>query len=259
MCPGSLRAEDAQRSVEAPSPGAGPRGVVAPPIIDALEPEGNHSDAGVLPSDDGRRLRRDRNRRAVLDALLDLCHEGNLRPSTAEVAARAGISPRSVFRYFDDADDLSRSAVARQQERAQHLFEIDAAPDDPVAVKIEALVDQRFGLFREVAEAATVTRLRAPFQPVLAEELARNRAMLRQQVEHLMGPQLSAMGQQTATTVLAATDVLSSFECLQLLLKDWHLPEERAKAVLHEALGRLVGLLPRPPGPQAPSVGGTDR
>ena len=55
---------------------------------------------------DGRRASRERNRIAVVDALLDLYAEGNLRPGAGEVARRAGLSRRSVFRYFDDLDDL---------------------------------------------------------------------------------------------------------------------------------------------------------
>ena len=66
---------------------------------------------------DGRRLRRALNREAVVDALLDLYSEGNLRPSTDEIAERAGISPRSLFRYFEDSDDLAGEAVSRQLER----------------------------------------------------------------------------------------------------------------------------------------------
>ena len=47
---------------------------------------------------DGRRVRRDRNRDAVVDALLTLYGEGNLEPGSAEIAERAGLSPRSLFR-----------------------------------------------------------------------------------------------------------------------------------------------------------------
>ena len=55
--------------------------------------------AGPGPTDrpgsgtDGRQLRRRRNREAVVEALLDLYREGNLRPSTEEIAARSGLSP----------------------------------------------------------------------------------------------------------------------------------------------------------------------
>ena len=64
---------------------------------------------GVDAEVDGRRLRRDQNREAVLDALVALFHEGIYQPSTNDIAERAGISPRSVFRYFEDVDDLNRA------------------------------------------------------------------------------------------------------------------------------------------------------
>ena len=42
---------------------------------------------------DGRQLRRERNREAVVEALLDLYRDGNLQPSSEEIAARSGLSP----------------------------------------------------------------------------------------------------------------------------------------------------------------------
>ena len=61
---------------------------------------------------DGRHARRDRNRVAVVDAMLELFAAGNLAPSSDEIAEKAGLSPRSLFRYFDDLDDLVRVALS---------------------------------------------------------------------------------------------------------------------------------------------------
>src|SRR4051812_46447745 len=88
---------------------------------------------------DGRRARRDQNREAVLDALGAFYDEGVYTPSTAEIAERAGLSPRSLFRYFDDVDDLNRAAIERQVTRAQPLLDPGVQPGDPTAVKIERL------------------------------------------------------------------------------------------------------------------------
>src|SRR6185437_733480 len=97
--------------------GVGAAGVdaagVGPPGVDST----GAGAAGVDSAGDGRRLRRDRNRMAVVDALLDLYGESNLRPSTAEIADRAGLSHRSLFRYFDDFDDLCREAICRAEQR----------------------------------------------------------------------------------------------------------------------------------------------
>jgi AcrR family transcriptional regulator len=190
---------------------------------------------------DGRQLRRERNREAVVEALLDLYSRGNLRPSAEEIAARSGLSPRSLFRYFDDVDDLIRAAIDRQIERAIPLVPIEAAPDAPVTAKVGALVDQRFRLFGAVGNAAAVTRLRSPFQPLLAAELTRNRAFLRAQMEALFAPELAAMAPEVAARSLAAADVLASFESRHLLCHDQGLDVDQAKAVMAEALVTIFG------------------
>ncbi|MDQ1403321.1 MAG: hypothetical protein QOG03_1637, partial [Actinomycetota bacterium] len=43
---------------------------------------------------DGRRLRREQNRAAVLAALVDLFAEGEYQPNANLIAERAGLSPR---------------------------------------------------------------------------------------------------------------------------------------------------------------------
>lgn len=209
-------------------------------------PVRNDDPAPVAPTGegDGRRLRRERNRQAVVEALLDLYQAGNLRPSTAEVAERAGLSPRSLFRYFDDVDDLTRAAVEGQLERAAPLVPIVVVPDAPLEVRVAALVEQRFRLFDAVAPAATVSRLRSPFQPVLATELSRNRSYLRDQVRTLFAPELTALDAERAAEALAACDVAASFEAHQLLLYDQGLPPERARRAMARSLYSLLAAVP---------------
>lgn len=193
------------------------------------------------PTTDGRQLRRERNREAVVDALLDLYREGNLQPGTEEIAARSGLSPRSLFRYFDDVDDLTRTAIRHQEDRVMHLVPVDVGPDRPLAVRVGALVDQRFRLFDAVGHAATVARLRAPFQPLLAEEIHQSREFLRSQIATLFAPELAGMDRASGGAVLAAADVLTSFESCQLLLHGQGLTPTRARAVVAGALSALFG------------------
>ncbi|HUY66621.1 MAG TPA: TetR/AcrR family transcriptional regulator [Acidimicrobiales bacterium] len=190
---------------------------------------------------DGRQRRRERNREAVVDALLDLYRVGNLRPSSEEIAARSGLSPRSLFRYFDDVDDLIRAAIRSQEARALPLLPVAAAPEDPFDVKVAALVDQRLRLFGAVGHAATVSRLRSPFQPLLAAELAQNRKFLRNQVRRLFAPELGGMDEARSTSAVAAADVLTSFESYQLLVQHRAMPEVQVKRILADALTVLLG------------------
>ncbi|MGI9600359.1 MAG: TetR/AcrR family transcriptional regulator, partial [Acidimicrobiales bacterium] len=168
-------------------------------------------------SGDGRRARRDRNRDAVVDALLGLFCDGNLAPTVAEVAARSEVSHRSVFRYFEDIDELGRAAVERQQSRVGHLMQIPDIGEGSLPERIDAIVGQRMALYEEVKATARVARLRAPFQPVIAASLAASRALLYDQVRIHFDAELSAMDEADADDTAAAVDVLLSFESCELL------------------------------------------
>jgi AcrR family transcriptional regulator len=188
---------------------------------------------------DGRRARRQRNRDAVVHALLALYDEGRLDPSSDEIAARAGLSPRSLFRYFDDVDDLCRAAVSLQYERVWPVLRIELPEGAGLAERVAALAAQRARLFDAVGSIGRVSRLRAPFQPLIAEELARARSYLRHQVARTIAPELAAMDHARAEAALAALDVLCSYEAHELWLGQG-LTAEQTVAVLADAITRLL-------------------
>lgn len=191
-------------------------------------------------TEDGRRLRRDRNRQAVVDALLELYAEGDLDPSAAEIAQRAGLSPRSLFRYFTDVDDLCRVAVSRQLSRVGHLADLTVAPDAPATERIAALVASRLALCETIGTTGTVARMRAHFQPVIAAELTRSRAVLRDQVADLFASELESRDADEAVRTVAAIDVLLSYEAHRLLRMDQGLEPEQVEAVWSDALTALL-------------------
>jgi AcrR family transcriptional regulator len=167
---------------------------------------------------DGRRLRRARNREAVVEALLAIVADGDLAPSAEAVAVRAGLSSRSLFRYFDDVDDLCRAAIARQHERVATLLERPGPDGGDVAVRAREIVLHRVDLFEAMGDVGRLARLRAPFQPLIAAGLADARRLLRQRMATALAPELDGLG--TSTMVLDAADVLCSFEAHRLLRDD---------------------------------------
>ena len=185
---------------------------------------------------DGRRLRRDRNRDAVIDALLALFESGSYQPTTDEIAERAGLSPRSLFRYFDDVDDLNRAAVDRQLTEARPLLELDVSADAPTAEKIDRLVTQRLRLWEAIEPAARAARLNAHRRPVVATQLVEGRAFLRRQLRELFAPELR--GERAAH--LGAIEVLTSFESYELLRVDQRLSRPKTASTLTGALRALL-------------------
>ena len=184
---------------------------------------------------DGRHLRREQNREAVLDALAELFEQGNLLPTSGEIAERAGLSPRSLFRYFDDVDDLSHATIDRELARARPLLDAGAVASDPTAVKIACVVEARVRLFETIAPAARSARACAHRHHPVAAQIAQSRSYLRRQLNDLFAAELHA------TALLPALDALLSFETYELLRGDQRLSRPKTVSALTAALTALLG------------------
>ena len=203
------------------------------------------TDAGETEVD-GRTARRERNREAVVTALLGLYREGVMTPSADEIATRAGVSARSLFRYFADVDDLAFAAVARQAEHLMPLLALDLDPAASVDERIHTFVTARIRLLEAMGEVGRVARFRANQQPVVAEGLARVREVLREHLAELLGPTLAGRPDDERRAVLAAADVLCSWEAHDLMRNDQGLDAPAVAAVMGLALRRLLVDAPHP-------------
>jgi AcrR family transcriptional regulator len=189
---------------------------------------------------DGRNLRRDRNRDTVVTALLELYREGNLGPSASEIAERAGISARSVFRYFDDAEAMVRAAIARQQKHLAPLYALDVPAEAPLAERVERFVAARVRLLEGMGEVGRVARGLVTRQPLILAELARIRGTLRRQVADVFAPELAGRGRADERATLAAADVVTSWESYDLMRNDQGLTAAQAREAMGAALLRLL-------------------
>ena len=189
---------------------------------------------------DGRRASRHRNLLAVVDAMLELFAEGNLDPGAQDVADRSGVSRRSVFRYFEDMEALGRAAIHRMHERLDQFTTPAAAPDAPLADRIDALAEQRINLYSRGAPAARVMRLRAPFRPLIHDELERNRIMLDTQVANYFRPELDALDAGPRGQIIAVLQVLYSFETFDGLVVRGRDQTEVAASIIRTATAVLA-------------------
>ena len=185
---------------------------------------------------DGRHERRVGNRQAALDALVELFGEDRFQPSAIEISERAGISARSLFRYFDDQDDLVRAAIDHNLRAARPLLEIDIAPDAPTAEKVDRIVAARVRLFEATAPAARAARVSAHRHEVLAAQIRESRSHLRAQLRRAFAPELTG----AHATRFPVLDVLCSFETYELLRRDQGMSSRRAAQVLTAAIVALV-------------------
>jgi AcrR family transcriptional regulator len=189
---------------------------------------------GEAPVEDGRRLRSERNRQKIVDAMLELVNEGNYDPSVAQIAERAEVGLRTVFRHFDDVDSLYREIAGRMEARV--LPEIGkplAAEDWPGRVK--ELLARRAHVFEEIMPVRVCARVR------------------RFRSEFLLEQHKRFVAQETAGLALAlppevleneplkmAFDVALSFDTWRRFRLDQNLSRAKTMTALERLLDALI-------------------
>jgi len=191
---------------------------------------------------DGRTARRDRNKDLVLDAVLELFREDAGYPSPAQVAERSGLSLRSVYRYFEDMDELVRAAMARHLGQVQPLFHIDGLGDGALLDRIDRIVSQRFRLYEAVAPMMRAALYRERSNELIRLRIQQVRRELRHQVDAMFDPELAAMDAGTRREVSAALDVVLEFEAIDLLRSQRSLSGPETRRVLIRAVASLLGV-----------------
>ena len=194
---------------------------------------------GAPPSTDGRVARRDRNKLAVLDAAIELFTEGNLEPGPDEVAARAGLSPRSVYRYFDDSDALLRAAIDRHLERVMPVTRIHAIGEGTLAERIERFAAARVRLYEAIASSARASRRRAVTNTIIAEQVQLTVRGLSEQIDLQFAPELRRLPARRRRMLSAAADALCQLETLDYYTLQLGLSASAIRSVLVDALHRL--------------------
>lgn len=157
--------------------------------------------------------------------MLDLLRERGEQPSAQEIADRAGVSLRTVFRHHDDMESLLATALEHQMTRVGHLF-------DPLpAMDPAAFVDRRAALFEQIAGVRRAG-IRYDGIKVIRQGLEQSHARLRAQVESAFG--LRGMA-------LDAVDMATSWSAWDALRRDQGLSVDDAKAVVVHTVTRLLG------------------
>ncbi len=194
------------------------------------------SSAATTISLDGRRRRGARNKEAVVAALLELYSQGEVQPPAARIAEMAGVSERSVFRYFDDMEDLASCAIAVQWERIRDLYEaLDGSGD--FTQRINSIVAHRLKLYDKVGRVMRVAVVAATKSQVVATAVEERRHMMgRQALQQFEKELKSSSDIQNKERILDYTLSLENIFYLKEALRLSH-------SKVHETLSAAVKAL----------------
>lgn len=186
-------------------------------------------------SKDGRVRRGARNRSYIMDAIFELVQEGVLLPTAEQVAQRAGVGTRTVFRHYDDMESLFAEMQSRLEREVRALLE-GPPIEGPVEERVRQLVARRARIFERITpfrHAANVQRVRSPLFQEGNAELDR---ALRTQLAEVLADVLDEPAAEAGSDRLEALDLLASFEAWDRLRNAQRLGRERAQRVVEQAL-----------------------
>jgi AcrR family transcriptional regulator len=186
------------------------------------------------PATDGRRRRAQDNRARIVAAMLEIIHSGEVAPSAEQVALRADVGLRTVFRHFQDMDSLYREMSGVIEGELRGVVEQPFHAEDWRGRLLE-LVERRAGVFEKIApyqRASAVFRYRSKF---LEADNARLVAALREILKRHLPPEV--VRDRLMVEVL---DLLLSFEAWQRLRREQGLSPARAREALSAAVRRLT-------------------
>jgi TetR/AcrR family transcriptional regulator, regulator of autoinduction and epiphytic fitness len=189
---------------------------------------------------DGRTVRAERTRQALVDALLALLYEGELRPTAERIAERAGVSERSLFQHFADREALYQAVAVQQYERvAPSLEPVDLTLQLPE--RIDAFVSQRARLLEDVTPVRRAALLLEPDSEVVAGWLQSVRRQKAREVERVFRAELDTLEQPRRGEVTGALVAASAWTFWESLRAHQRLSVDRSREAMRHAISSLLG------------------
>lgn len=183
---------------------------------------------------DGRHQRVERGKAAVMEALMALFAEKRFTPSIAEVAERAGVSERTLFRYFSSFNDLVAESVAHIYPRVEPYFLADP-PEGPLDVRVHELAKLRLEFCAKFSViSVTVDNLAFRSEAAAGARFARA-VMLSDQLKRWLGPDLERISEEKLCLLALIFDI-PNMSTMYALVGD-----KAARAVTDAALAIIDG------------------
>jgi AcrR family transcriptional regulator len=183
---------------------------------------------------DGRRRRTSESRSRIVAAMLGLIRSGDVNPSAAQVADAAGVGLRSVFRHFDDMEQLYREMAQIVAAKIQPMI---AKP--PLArnwrARLIEISERRMTIYdgiMPIKVAASIRRFQSAF---LMEDYRRHLRMERKSLESILPEKILK-----DPALFRAIEMVTGFQAWRRLRQDQSLSTKEARKVTLLLLDRLV-------------------
>jgi AcrR family transcriptional regulator len=186
---------------------------------------------------DGRVQRSERSREAIVVAMLELIGEGVMSPTAQQVAERADVGVRTVFRHFSDMDSLFTVMNERLIKRVRSFFVADVQTG-PLPKRIGLFVERRFAAFEKLSPYLRCSALQRARSPFLQGEHEATIKIFRRDLQRSV-PEVESAPSEIGD----ALEMALSFEAYNRLRLDQRLSSKRTLAAIRTTVLGLTSRL----------------
>lgn len=183
---------------------------------------------------DGRARRSERSRQAIVDAMIELVNEGNLAPTAQQVADRAGVAIRTVFRHFSEMEILFAEIDGQIEPYYRGLF-AGGDRSGSLQQRMQHAVKQHALAFEKIAPMVRSTQNQLWRWPGVAKTYARNQRRLRKDLDDWL-PELEDISDERREAI----DAITSFEFWDRLRSHQGLDVAASTALIAGLLEELI-------------------
>jgi AcrR family transcriptional regulator len=183
---------------------------------------------------DGRRRRSQQSRDRIIAAMMALVEEGQISPIAEQVAERAQVGLRSVFRHFNDMDSLFAEMAVRLARQYQTALVPFTSPD--WQGRLAEAVERRIAIYESLLPYKRAADAHRHSSAAIQTSHVQTSQLLRARLQQLLPPHL-----ENDSDAFEALDFLLSMDSWQRLRLEQKLPVERARAIIEAQIKAVVG------------------
>ncbi|MFT5573612.1 MAG: AcrR family transcriptional regulator [Cryomorphaceae bacterium] len=183
---------------------------------------------------DGRRLRSERSKKAILEACGALMKEGQLVPTAQMISDKAGVPIRSFFRHFPDMQTLFRELDASLQPSYERSF-AEVVCNGSLSERIDSAVRLHAKTWEEHKPIIRSTKAQLWRYTVLQENYARWQRRIRKDLDVRI-PELTQIDSDTRELI----DSFTSFEMWARLRDHQKISHKKSTKLIRDLVEKTI-------------------
>ncbi len=195
----------------------------------------------ITTTTDGRKLRSEDSKRRIVSAMLELVRDGKIAPTAEEVAKRAQVGLRTVFRRFRDMESLYAEMAGAIDERIASIID-DYTRQDDWRINLNRMVERRLQVY-EIVMPYRVAAEALKFQSTIL--LTQHMKFVREERQRLLA--LMPESLLSDSVLMEGLEAALSFDMWNQLRNDQRLNADEAGDVVKRIVSSLLAGLSRNP------------